>query len=64
MNETRAECLNCKRSSETVPLIRLEYAGKAHWICPQCLPILIHRPEQLPAVAGDWTKRGGAKDED
>lgn len=64
MIESRAECLNCKRSSEQVPLIRLQYTGSEHWICPQCLPILIHKPERLAAVAGDWTKYGGAEHDD
>lgn len=63
MGENSAECLNCKRTSEKVPLIRLQYAGGEHWICPQCLPILIHKPERLAAVAGDWTKNGGVEDD-
>jgi hypothetical protein len=31
-----------------------EYRGKAYWICPQHLPILIHKPatlaDKLPGV--------------
>jgi hypothetical protein len=33
----------------------LSYAGKELSICPQCLPVLIHKPERLSAVAGAWT---------
>jgi hypothetical protein len=40
-------CLACQRGSEATPLIRLEYLGKAYWICPQHLPILIHDPARL-----------------
>jgi hypothetical protein len=28
-------------------LLQLQYAGKATWICPQCLPTLIHAPARL-----------------
>ena len=46
MNET-CHCLSCKRSEEQTPLIALQYAGSRIWICPQCLPVLIHHAEQL-----------------
>jgi hypothetical protein len=37
-----------------VPLLRLNYSNREYWICPQCLPILIHQPEKLPALNGAW----------
>ena len=40
-------CLACGRSSENVPLLRLEYHDRTMWICPQHLPILIHDPVRL-----------------
>ncbi len=58
MSITAERCLSCERPSDLVPLIRLVYAQNEHWICPQCLPILIHKPERLGAVAGDWVQRG------
>jgi hypothetical protein len=42
-------CLQCDRSSVEIPLITLRYQDKEYWICPQHLPILIHKPEQLAA---------------
>ena len=48
-------CLNCGRTGDVVPLISLRYLQKEHSICPQCLPILIHKPERLAAIAGAWT---------
>lgn len=42
-------CLFCEQDSHTVPLLVFEYRGEQYWICPQDLPILIHKPEQ----AGD-----------
>ncbi len=40
-------CLNCNRPETETPLVTLRMAGRSLWICPQCLPILIHHPEQL-----------------
>jgi len=40
-------CFNCEKSDENVPLLRLKFVGKEVWICPQCLPVLIHKPEEL-----------------
>lgn len=40
-------CLACDRGSDEVPLLALEYRGRALWICPQHLPILIHDPARL-----------------
>lgn len=44
---TVQQCLNCTRSETEIPLVILRYAGNETWICSQCLPVLIHRPEQL-----------------
>lgn len=41
------KCLNCGRSEMEVPLVSLRHAGKQAWICSSCMPVLIHRPEQL-----------------
>ena len=54
MSDNNERCVNCKRSSDQVPLLRLKYAGRENWICPQCLPILIHKPERIDAVSGEW----------
>ncbi len=40
-------CLNCNRTEQEYPLIRLTYQGKELYICPQCLPTLIHEPQNL-----------------
>ena len=47
MSESTAICVHCQRSSEQVPLLQLEFNGEIKWICPQHLPILIHKPELL-----------------
>jgi hypothetical protein len=40
-------CLNCARPEMEMPLVSLRYRGEAAWICSQCLPQLIHHPQQL-----------------
>jgi hypothetical protein len=40
-------CLNCGSSEQERPLVTLKFQGKEFYICPQCLPTLIHQPDQL-----------------
>jgi hypothetical protein len=47
MNNPVEVCIVCERSSDEVPLIPLHYQKATVWICPQHLPVLIHKPEQL-----------------
>ncbi len=42
-----ARCLVCEQTSQDVPLLKFEFQGAELSICPQHLPILIHRPTQL-----------------
>lgn len=41
------QCIACDRTSDDVPLIRLEYQGGEFRICPRHLPTLIHDPQSL-----------------
>jgi hypothetical protein len=47
MSVEAKQCLNCRRTDEAVPLITLQFMGGTVWMCPQCLPILIHSPQKL-----------------
>lgn len=47
MNEIGSICVACARSSDEVPIVRIEYRGELVGICPQHLPILIHDPTRL-----------------
>ena len=40
-------CLNCNRTDEQIPLLTSSFKGEAKYICPQCLPVLIHKTQQL-----------------
>ena len=47
MNQNKPVCMNCERTDKETPLISLQYASHQTWICPQCLPVLIHHADQL-----------------
>jgi len=42
-----AKCIVCDRNALQTPLITLQYQDSTYWICPQHLPVLIHKPAQL-----------------
>lgn len=42
-----ARCLSCERTDQDVPLMTWRYQGRELWICPDCLPRLIHRRAEL-----------------
>ncbi len=43
-------CLNCKKTEQEIPLLKMRYQEANVYICPQCLPVLIHRPEKLADI--------------
>ena len=45
-------CFYCKITEQEVPLIHLVYRDESLFICPQHLPLLIHKPEQLAGILG------------
>ena len=40
-------CIACGADSDHTPLLPFLYQGKEYHICPQHLPILIHKPAEL-----------------
>jgi hypothetical protein len=53
-NETQKICLNCERTDDVIPLLHLTFKNETKYICPQCLPTLIHKihllAEKLPGA--------------
>jgi hypothetical protein len=49
------KCLYCQLNDTQVPLIDLSYRGSKIFICPQHLPILIHKPEQLAKYFSEFS---------
>ena len=47
MTDNLPKCVHCERDSSEVPLVALRYQDKDAWICPQHLPVLIHKPQML-----------------
>jgi hypothetical protein len=56
-------CLNCDRSEQEVPLIVMRYRSDEILICPQCLPVLIHKPANLAEKLPGAEKFGSAQPE-
>ncbi len=44
------QCFNCARSEADVPLIRWRYQGGAVWVCSQCMPLLIHKLDEVKSA--------------
>jgi len=40
-------CFNCGTIENEIPLLDLHYQEKKLFICPRCLPQLIHKPSNL-----------------
>ena len=43
-------CIKCKKSEIEVPLLQMHFNAREVFICPQCLPVLIHKPAELKDV--------------
>ena len=41
------KCIRCEKTDLEIPLLQMWYQGREIFICPQCLPVLIHKPSQL-----------------
>ncbi|PCI10372.1 MAG: hypothetical protein COB73_03575 [Flavobacteriaceae bacterium] len=41
------ECLVCKKSSTETPVTKFHYQESEFYICPQHIPVLIHKPQEL-----------------
>lgn len=39
------KCFNCQSSEQEVPVVSLKYKGKDLWVCPRCIPSMIHEPQ-------------------
>ncbi len=47
MNEKK--CFHCQSPETVIPLVRMSFKGNELWICPRCIPSLIHEPEIVQA---------------
>ena len=41
------ECIVCKKTSEEIPVTKFYYKESEFYICPQHLPTIIHKPQDL-----------------
>ncbi len=40
-------CFNCNLTEKEIPLLDLHYQEEKLFICPRCIPQLIHKPTAL-----------------
>lgn len=57
-------CLNCGASEMDRPLLTLKFQGKEVYLCPQCMPIMIHQSQQLEEKLPGMKPWGGPADHD
>jgi hypothetical protein len=43
------ECFNCGKTDEQIPVLEMRYKQNQLWVCPQCIPNLIHNPDVVQA---------------
>ena len=55
-------CLNCSANEHEKPLLTIKYQGEDVYICPQCLPVLIHKPEKLAGKLSGAEKFGSPEE--
>ena len=56
------KCIFCKQTSYDIPLIQLKYKGTENWICPQHMPIIIHKTDKLKEIFPDVNVAEGIDD--
>lgn len=50
MSDTKKQvCFNCDRNEDMIPVIAWRYQGQALWVCSECMPLLIHKWQQVAA---------------
>jgi len=50
------KCFNCKAAETEIPVVNLSYKGKELWICPRCIPNMIHEPQIVQAALEEAEK--------
>lgn len=58
MSNTK-ECLVCKKSSVEIPVTKFYYQESEFYICPQHIPVLIHKPQELVGLLDGAEKLHG-----
>lgn len=61
MSQMHAEiCFNCQRTSDEVPTLSWNYRGGQLAVCSECMPLLIHKLDQVLAALGSEGKQAAA----
>ena len=43
-------CFNCGRTEAQAPVSNWKYQGQQLWVCSECMPLLIHKLDEVMAV--------------
>lgn len=57
---TAQACFNCSATETDSPLISLRFSGRGIWICPQCMPVLIHDTTKLARKLNEMADGAGS----
>ncbi|MBP8793296.1 MAG: hypothetical protein KBE41_13175 [Lutibacter sp.] len=44
------ECIVCKTPSTEIPVTKFYYKDSEFYICPQHIPVIIHKPQDLVGI--------------
>ncbi len=47
MSNSEHVCFNCQRSEMEIPVLAWRYQGQMVWVCSECMPLLIHKWQQV-----------------
>ena len=53
------KCLVCEKSSDETPVTKFYYQKSEFYICPQHIPVLIHKPQELVGLLDGADKLQG-----
>ncbi len=45
--DSTASCFNCEKTEHEAALLSARHAGQSIWVCAQCMPAIIHEPQQV-----------------
>ena len=51
--KNQEKCIFCEQTTDDMPLIQMKYKENVVWICPQHMPVIIHKTPQLKEIFPD-----------
>jgi hypothetical protein len=51
------KCFNCERTDSQIPVVEMSFKQNKLWVCPQCIPNLIHNPDVVQEKLAEAEKK-------